>query len=93
MPLIDIGDLLYDVVATGELLGRICRTIFDEATDEPHSPTHTYDGKVYPNSNGAELALNISGEVGRITGLVIDDARCIAVQAGRDRTGHQWHHL
>jgi hypothetical protein len=56
-------------VGTGGLLGTISRSIFNEATVEPLGPTHTYDGKVYTNSNGAELAMSMSGETGKIRGL------------------------
>ncbi|WP_460127692.1 hypothetical protein [Pseudomonas sp. H1_D05] len=67
------GSSSYDVVriATGELFGTISRTIFDEATHKSRSPIHAYDGKVYPHANGAEFALNITGEIGRITGLTL----------------------
>lgn len=65
------GSSTYDVlmVDTGELLGTISRSIFNEVSTEPPGPTHTYDGKVYPNEDGADLVLSMSGEVGRISGL------------------------
>lgn len=65
------GSSTYDVlkIHTGELLGTISRSIFNEASVEPPGPTHTYDGKVYPNADGADLVLSMSGEVGSISGL------------------------
>jgi len=70
-PLIDIEGLRVTTlkVGTGELPGTISRSIFNESTDEVPGPTHTYDGKVYPNADGADLALNMSGSTGRIKGL------------------------
>lgn len=65
------GSSSYDVVKVGtdELWGTISRSIFNEAAEKLPGPPLTYGGKVYPNANGADLALSMSGETGRITGL------------------------
>lgn len=65
------GSSSYDVVKVGidELWGTISRSIFNEAVEKLPGASRTYGGKVYPNANGANLALSISGETGRITGL------------------------
>jgi len=67
------GSSTYNLLKThtGELMGTISRSIFNEVSAEPPGPTHTYDGKVYPNANGADLVLSMSGESGKIIGLAL----------------------
>lgn len=67
------GASTYDVVKvrSKELLGTISRSIFIRATDHPRGVTATYDGKIYADGNEATLILNPSGEIGRITGLIL----------------------
>ncbi|CAI8970314.1 hypothetical protein [Pseudomonas sp. IT-P395] len=82
------GSSTYDVLEyyTGELLGTISRSIFNEVSAERPGSTHTYDGKVYPSADGADLALSMSGEFGRIDGLVLtmpDGLRYRLIEAAR----------
>lgn len=57
------GSSTYEIfnIHTGKLLGTISRSIFNEVSTGPPGPTHTYDGMVYPNADGAELALSMCG--------------------------------
>jgi len=82
------GASTYDVVARGttELFGRIGRTIFHFASSLVEPSRTTYDGKIYPDGDGASLVFNASKAVARITGLTMtmpDGTLCDLVETRR----------
>ncbi|MCX2896780.1 hypothetical protein [Pseudomonas mandelii] len=67
------GASTYDVISHGstELFGKIGRSIFYASATLTDGTRPAYDGKIYRDANGADLVLNPSGAVGRITGLIL----------------------
>ncbi|MEB0223605.1 hypothetical protein [Pseudomonas sp. 10S4] len=82
------GASSYDVMAHGktELFGRIGRSIFHFASSLAAPSRTTYDGKIYPDGDGANLVFNASKAIARITGLTLtmpDGTVCDLVETQR----------
>ncbi|WP_122588970.1 hypothetical protein [Pseudomonas viridiflava] len=67
------GASSYDVMAHGttELFGRIGRSIFYFASSLADPCRTSYDGKIYPDGDGANLVFNASCATARITGFTL----------------------
>ncbi|MGY2257933.1 hypothetical protein [Pseudomonas sp. SDO55104_S430] len=64
------GASSYDVIdGHGALFGKIGRSIFYATESLADAHPSSYDGKVYRDASGANLVLNPSGEIARISGL------------------------
>lgn len=68
------GASSYDVILRGTtiLFGRIGRSIFYYASSLADSRHSGYDGKIYPDADGANLVFNASGASAKITGLALN---------------------
>lgn len=81
------GASSYDVLAHGtELFGRIGRSIFQFASSLTDPCRTTYDGKIYPDGDGANLVFNASRAIARITVLTLtlpDGGQCDLVETQR----------
>ncbi|WP_447789239.1 hypothetical protein [Pseudomonas farris] len=67
------GASSYGIVAHGttELFGRIGRSIFYFASSLADPCRTSYDGKIYPDGDGADLVFNASRATARIAGLTL----------------------
>ena len=86
------GASLYVVVACDDsrVLGEIRQTIFHARRDNQDEVRTTYDGKVYRDSDGANLVFNPSGITARIEGLTLtmpDGRQFDLIETGRTILG------